>query len=158
MKTLIATASVLALTISSADAAARQPRRAPFEEAFFVAMLVGEPDQVIAANGPLEFSVRSVMSGAATRIQLLMQSSVDDWSATWVGPNLLAGEVLFAQATNTIDPAFEAPGGPNGASAMAPDGAVLAVAADTLTIALNLYDHDCIAAGVVTTIRGSLEP
>jgi hypothetical protein len=104
-------ASVLALTISSADAAARQPRRAPFEEAFFVAMLVGEPDQVIAANGPLEFSVRCVMSGAATRIQLLMQSSVDDWSATWVGPNLLAGEVLFAQATNTIDPAFEAPGG-----------------------------------------------
>jgi hypothetical protein len=157
---ILATA-MMAVAVVSAPVDAASTRLS--EKPFFVAMLVSDPDIVVGRSGPLSLVARCFTPAgtAATRFQLLMSSTIDDWSLTGdlsdpvSLPNLPAGERLIFQATNTLDPSIETPG-TAGTSALAPDGRVLTVGSDTVMSALNLYDFDCVASGVVTVINGRL--
>ena len=157
MKSLIATAAVLALTIGSAAAAPKpKPGKTPFEEPLVVTMNVGDPDRVIATSGTLQAIAKCVAAGDQSSLQLLIRSALDGWATTFAGIDLPAGDAVFGAVTNA-SPEF-ASGAGVGFIALGPDGSFLAFGRDTLAAGVNVFGWDCVAVGVTTHFKGDLEP
>jgi hypothetical protein len=153
-------AITLGLVLASASTAEAQPKRvAPFEQPFAVAMMVTDPEIVVARHGPFELLARCFPSPASgfPRSRLVIRSSVADWALTQaIDPtrtNLLglpAGEEPIGGITVSAPEIVSAFGG----SAMAPDGSVLTVDGARVTIGmLILPGIDCAFAGVATLLR-----
>ena len=123
-------------------------------------MMVGDPDVVVGQNGPLELVVRCIPNEALDAVVLLMRSSIDGWALTSDASgqvnliNLPAGERAFT-AISTGTGEIAAPGAP-GISAVAPSGHVLTLASDTAVMAVDVFEPNCVVAGVVTSIKGKL--
>ena len=159
-KTFLATVGILALTIGAADARQPKPKRvAPFEQPFAVAMLVTDPEVVVAAHGPFELIARcfpSPVSGLP-RSRLVIRSAVNGWALTQaIDPtrtnlfDLPAGEEPIGGVTTsapTIEP------GASG-TALAPTGEILAVDGETSIRAMHILPGaDCVWAGVATMLK-----
>jgi hypothetical protein len=155
-KTFLATVGVLALTASTAYAQAAK-RVAPFEVPFAVAMVLNEPEIVVARNGPLELIARCFTPAGSPRSRLFIRSSVDGWSLTQaIDPtrtnlvDLPAGEEPIG-GVSTLTPTIE-PGAAG--AALAPTGEILAVAGDTSIRAMHILPGaDCLLAGVATLLK-----
>jgi hypothetical protein len=145
-----------ALALAAPAEAAPKPRVAPFERPFSVAMMVGDPEQVVAANGSLELAAECVPNDVQARLRLNMRSTVDGWGTTWAGHDLPAGFANFIQVSNAF-PEFASTPGAN-FIAVSPDGSYLAVGSDTLAFGVNVFGSDCFAAGVVTRFKVPLAP
>ena len=94
------------------------------------------------------------------RSVLLVRSSVDGWALRFDASgqvnliNLPAGERAFT-AISSATGEFAAARG-TGISAVAPSGHVLTLASDTAVMAVDVFEPNCVVAGVVTSIKGKL--
>jgi hypothetical protein len=159
VRTVTITTVALALLTSSALAETKRV----VQRSFFVPMQVGDPDVVVAKNGPLSLVVRCGQVGDEVAIRLLFASSVDGWhlaQATAEGQrNLLdlpAGEQVISGQTANGEAAVP---GAHGTSALSPGGAILTVPSDATVMLTGVFpSHDCVAAGLATLLKGDFEP
>jgi hypothetical protein len=160
MRTVTITTVALALLTSSALA---ETKKRVLQRSFFVPMQVGDPDVVVAENGPLSLVVRCGQVGDEVAIRLLFASSVDGWhlaQGTAQGQrnllNLPAGEQLISGQTANGEAGVP---GAHGTSALSPDGAILTVPSDATVMLTGVFpSHDCVAAGLATLLKGDFEP
>jgi hypothetical protein len=161
-KLLLTTAAATVLLLAGTADAQAPKRTAPFQVPFAVAMVLNQPEIVVATNGPLQLIARCYTPTGSPRSRLFIRSSVDGWHLTQaIDPtrtnlvNLLAGEEPIG-GVSTLDPTIE-PGAVG--TALAPTGEILAVAGDTSIRGMHLLPGvDCVMAGVATVLKVPTTP
>ncbi|HEX6145113.1 MAG TPA: hypothetical protein VFZ01_20535 [Geminicoccaceae bacterium] len=131
------------------------------EVAFFVTLDRDGAEETILAFGGLRLFVRCDLGagGAGDRIDLIVESRLDDWFVVKAGrstsqPRRAGDEVTLGTAKAAVGaPLLQGLAGHE--IALAPDGAFLSLATGSSVLGVNVLDHRCVAIGRVEAIRGA---
>ena len=146
------TAAALLLTAVSAEAKVLNSNRKPF----YVTLDGNGSRATIAKNGSLTiFAQCLVNQEEEDEIKIIATNSKGGWYDSEHGTFLRAGKrvVLFSEEEETGEPTYE--GDEEGVSVATRNGRYLAIDGDTLGLGLNIFGHDCVAVGTVTSITGN---
>lgn len=132
---------------------------------FFITLDGDGSEQTIASNGPLEIFVRCSLDdasiGGVDRVVFLVTSTIDGWWINQAHPSLAGQELRMADFRNNVGGQALFNGRDNvvvgSNSVIAPGGYLITIDFEEVASGLHIFDHDCLAAGMVTMTQGPLE-